>query len=556
MKRRSLKPVITSALGLFVLAVGWIFFGPTQVGGTTSYAVVVGNSMEPALHRGDLAIIRTGKAYRPGDVVLYDNRELGAMVLHRIVRVQGGRFVMKGDNNGFLDSEQPTEAQIGGELWASVPSVGRLTTWLHEPLRAALLVGLATLLALGGGAGIGATRRRRRSGETDERSPRQLGPGSPPLDPQPFLLVFGGILLATAALALLAFTQPTVRTEAVEEAYVHQGHFAYSADVKPDAAYPDGRVTTGDPVFLRLVPRIHFTFDYDLDSNAPIVGRGRISLAARLSDGRGWERIIPISPEHAFTGTKASAAGVLDLRKLQRTIDDLRDLTGSSQTAYSLSLLPRIDVVGRSGPDKVDSTFAPELAFDLGDQRLLPNVQGAGVSPFAPRLAGSGTRIAANKVELGALRIPVRTARWLSLIGGITSLLLGLLAVGVLAQRHSGDEPSRIAARYGHLLLPVASRPQEWTRVTDLADFEGLARLAEHHDRMILHAVDGGEHTYVVEESGGAYRYRTGHRLGLSPISASLPPHHVESTLIPGGGKRNFRRGRLRRAERKEAAER
>ena len=107
-------------------------------------------------------------------------------------------------------------------------------------------------------------------------------------------------------------------------------------------------VTTGEPVFLRLVPRLRLVFDYDLDSSAPIVARGRISLAVRLSDGGGWERIVPISPERAFTGPKASASGVLDLAEHQRTIADLRELTGSSQTAYSRSLLPRVDVVGRA----------------------------------------------------------------------------------------------------------------------------------------------------------------------------------------------------------------
>ncbi len=531
MKRRSLKRVIPSVLGLLVLAVGWLFFGPTQVGGTTSYAVIVGNSMEPELHRGDLAIIRAGRTYRPGDVVLYDNQELGALVLHRIVRVEGGRFVLKGDNNDFLDSAQPTEAQITGELWANVPSVGRLTTWLHEPLHAALLVALATLIALGGGAGVGLTRRRLRAGQPDVRPAPQIRAARPPIDPQPLLLVLGGVLLVSAVFALLAFMQPTLRTEAVAEAYVHEGRFAYTADVKPDAAYPDGRVTTGEPVFLRLVSRLRVAFDYDLRSTAPTAARGRISLAARLSDGRGWERIISISPERAFTGSKASAAGVLDLVGVQKTIDDLRDLTGSSQTAYSLSLLPRVDVAGRAGSEQVNSTFAPELAFDLGDQRLLPNVPnvpaGAGVSPYAPRLAGPGTRVGANKLELGALSIPVEPARWLSLIGLTASLLLGALIYGVHAQRQRGDEPTRIASRFGHLLLPVASPPQAWARVTDLADFESLARLAEHHDRMILHAADAGEHTYVVEESGAAYRYRTGRRIGLSTVFVSLPPREV-----------------------------
>ena len=47
-------------------------------------------------------------------------------MLHRIVRVDGGRFVLKGDNNGFLDEERPTEEQILGTLSVRTPhGVGR-----------------------------------------------------------------------------------------------------------------------------------------------------------------------------------------------------------------------------------------------------------------------------------------------------------------------------------------------------------------------------------------------------------------------------------------------
>ena len=137
-----------------------MFLAPAQVGGGTSYAIIVGSSMEPKLHRGDLAVVRRQSAYRAGDVVLYDSRELGTKVLHRIVRADDGHFVLKGDNNDFLDAEHPTQEQILGRLWVSAPAVGRVTEWLREPLHSALLVGLVTLIALGGGLGTGAAVRR------------------------------------------------------------------------------------------------------------------------------------------------------------------------------------------------------------------------------------------------------------------------------------------------------------------------------------------------------------------------------------------------------------
>ena len=66
------------------------------------------------------------------------------------------------------------------------------------------------------------------------------------------------------------------------------------------AAYPDGHVSTGEPVFQRLVPRLRVTFTYGLESELPVTADGRIALDARISDGRGWERMLPLAPERPF----------------------------------------------------------------------------------------------------------------------------------------------------------------------------------------------------------------------------------------------------------------
>lgn len=558
MKRRSLTRLLAGVLGLAFLAAGWLFLGPTQVGGTTSYAVIFGSSMEPSLRRGDLAVIRSQSTYRPGDVVLYDSPQLSSKVLHRIVRVEGDRFVLKGDNNDFLDSEQPTEEQIVGRLWLSVPAVGHVSEWLREPAHSALLVGLATLLALGGGVGVGAARRRRRGSAAREEAPRETRPsGAGGGDPQPLLVGIGVALAAFGLLALLAFTRPTTAVETIPDAYAHQGRFAYEGVVRPNAVYPDGRVSTGEPLFLRLVPRLRVSFDYQLESRLPAEAAGNVSLAARVSDGRGWERTLPLAPARPFAGRSVSTSGTLDLRRVQALIDRLRDLTGSAQSVYTVVVVPRVTVKGSVGGEPLDAVFAPALAFEFGDLRLQPKLDGSGegVGPFARREPGTGTRATANRVELGALSLPVTTARRLSLIGLVASALLGLLGLALLLQRFRGEEQARIAARYGHLLLPVVSRPQEWARVTELADIESLVRLAHHHDRMILRVVDGDEHAYVVEEGGSVYRYRTlprpaGPLPPVVPPRPPAPPRTAEDTAegaLVGGGKRRGPRRRFGR---------
>ena len=88
---------------------------------------------------------------------------------------------------------------------------------------------------------------------------------------------------------------------------------------------------------------------------------------------------------------------MLDLERLQRITDEVRNLTGSAQTAYTVAVLPRVDVDGRVGGEAVDATFAPALSFDVGDLRLQPSFEGGeGVGPFAPREPGTGTRAVAG----------------------------------------------------------------------------------------------------------------------------------------------------------------
>ena len=129
--------------------------------------------MLPHFHADDLVIVRKARSYREGDVVLYENRELHRPVLHRIVAVRGSRFVIKGDNNDFLDRPHALPGDVRGRLWLHVPGGGRWLRWLRVPLHASILAALVALLLVGGG-GTGVVRRRER---TPRPSPRALPPG-------------------------------------------------------------------------------------------------------------------------------------------------------------------------------------------------------------------------------------------------------------------------------------------------------------------------------------------------------------------------------------------
>ena len=152
-----------TALVATEIAVGfWIFFAPTKVGGSSTYAVTAGVSMQPLLYKNDLAIVRTESAYHVGDVVLYNSAVLGKPVLHRIILIQNGQYYFKGDNNNFVDPGYATRAELVGKLWVHVPDLGAAVDWFGQPFHAALLAGVASMFVVLAGGKPRRRRRRRR----------------------------------------------------------------------------------------------------------------------------------------------------------------------------------------------------------------------------------------------------------------------------------------------------------------------------------------------------------------------------------------------------------
>ena len=149
------KIVYTAPTAVFavVLVLGaWLLLAPAQLGGATRYAVVEGASMEPGLSKGDLVLVRAGTTPAVGDVVLYRDPTLGVRVLHRVIRVDGDRLVLKGDANDFVDDARPRSTDVVGSYWFAVPRAGAALSWMQAPPHAALLAFLLTLVAFSGGA--------------------------------------------------------------------------------------------------------------------------------------------------------------------------------------------------------------------------------------------------------------------------------------------------------------------------------------------------------------------------------------------------------------------
>lgn len=131
-----------------VLAVAAFMLWPERWGGTMTYVITSGTSMQPAFEQGDLAILRTSSDYSVGDVAAYDSAELKRIVMHRITTEADAGYTFQGDNNDFLDPETVTDEQMLGKLALRVPGVQKWLSWAFRPLNLALAAG-ALLLLLG-----------------------------------------------------------------------------------------------------------------------------------------------------------------------------------------------------------------------------------------------------------------------------------------------------------------------------------------------------------------------------------------------------------------------
>ena len=79
-----------------------ITFAPTQIGDISSYIVVIGKSMQPKFHIGDLVIAHKEPHYQVGDAIVYRIMDLQGFVFHRIVAEQMEHYTLKGDNNSWV----------------------------------------------------------------------------------------------------------------------------------------------------------------------------------------------------------------------------------------------------------------------------------------------------------------------------------------------------------------------------------------------------------------------------------------------------------------------
>lgn len=491
---------------LAAAVLGWLLLAaPTTLGGPTTYVRVHGISMEPRFHTGDLAILREADQYRPGDVVAYRSQLLDTTVMHRIVAIRDGQYTFKGDNNSWLDPEQPTRADLIGRLVVRVPDGG---TWLAR-LGSPPFLAAAALLLLSTGGTAARTRHRRRRRSMARHASRSSRPASLAVLP-PQLRVAAAVTAATAVLgavlAVLAWAGPVQTPVSVQQPTGRSMAFSYTAIVPASAAYDTTTVTSPDPIFRKLTNTITLRYAYT-------GGPGSVSLDAVLSTPTGWHSTIAITPPATFTTDHYRGSAQLNLDTLEARAHAAAAATGIPTS--------EVDVAITATVTTTEGGFSPALHLTLTPLQLTLAGDAKGLTQADPTTVTRTTWTPRTLPVLGH-HIDVTTAR------GIAAALLvaAVFAAAVLLvlARHLRPltEAAAIRARYGSLLVPVhpmSTPPGQ--QLVDVTDFATLTRLAERTGLLILHWTRSDVATFIIHDEATTYRYRAG-GTGAAPDHSGL----------------------------------
>lgn len=461
--------------------------------GPFSVVTTNGISMQPRISAGDLIVVGPASSYGVGDSVAYRSAQLRTVVLHRIVAVEGDRFVFQGDNNSWLDPEKPTLDDLVGKELLHIPQGG---IWMKRLSSPPALAAYAFLL-LAGGSAVATTKRQRRK-ERRTVSPRHRSTSAASLSSmppalQPVAATAAALGLVGVALAGIGFTRPTTTASASLASVDSTLDFSYRATVPASAAYDGTTVTAPQPVFRALTDTVDVSYDY--------AGRaGKIAVDAELSTASGWRSKLQLSPQQPL---KAEQQGTvtLDLSALEDRAEAAAAVTGIPASSLTVTVIPRIWMDG-------GGQFAPELPLTLDSLTLTPSSPEALTASTSSTEAGTGTAPA----QLSALgrSVDVTTARTASLVALLLAGLMGLALAAVARLTGPVNEADRIRVRHKNLLLPVLpivlapGRP-----VVDVPDMDALATLAERYGLLVLHWERGGVTTYVVQDEGTTYRFRS-----------------------------------------------
>ena len=537
----------TSAVVALVLATVWIFW-PSALGGATTYVTTHGISMEPDFRTGDLAVLTPADGYSVGDVVAYRSESLDTIVMHRIVAVDADGFVTQGDNNDWLDEDRPTEEEILGKLFFSLPQGGAALEALRSPALFLPLV-LIVVGVLGAGARKPPLRSslralRRRAGRLSFPAPADglaagLGARTSSMPARArarqIALGAGAAALVAAVACAVLLAVPTTSTETRTVEVTQDARFSYTGGAAVGTTYPTGVVTTGDTVWNRLVDDLTVSLDTAVTGPGLTGTAGSLRLDVVVSAPDGWSAVLTSGAPAVLADGRATAAVAVDAEGAAELLGRHYEEIGATGGAASLAVTPVGETTG-TVQGQAFSTVAPAaLEFVLDEVSLRPTSTDATVLAPTTQASVEVEEVAPRGIAVLALTLSIGDARVLA--GALLLLSLGTFVVAAWVSNLGRDGVAdSFLVRHADRILPVTSFSPGGT-VIDVSDAEALHRVAERFDTVVLHHAGDGEDIFAVRDVDATYRFvvpvGTGGRRGRPPVPAPRAPDAAASQPVP-----------------------
>lgn len=510
---RFFKPrIIQSVLGLLFVLVAWVIFLPTQFGGNLTYIVITGSSMEPLFHEGDFVIADVQAEYKVGDIVIYFHPDVGR-VIHRIIDRDGDHFILKGDNNGWIDGYYPSREEIIGKYRYSIPKIGKYFLKLRQPWLFSLFSGLSVFIIGVSMVNPPQTTKKGKTGHSD------------------FLHFFGVKLsqwkegywfpvyiigLGCLILGIFAFTRPLQKTVTDEITYTQKGQFAYSATAADDI-YDQNTVQSGDPVFTALTCEVHLSFDYQVSAAGDTTGSGTYQLSTLIKSTNGWKRTISQVPQTQFEGSSFQVDQSIDLCEIQKFVSFVRETTGVDGQQFLLEVTPEVQYSGLVSGNPFQTKFNPVLSFRLDEQQVyLNNLSGfEEENPLSPVQEGiiPVEKTSPMTMNILGLNLPVSAARVISVIGILISVI-GLI-IPAISFKHVQKRDGRLSDRleFGQMLVEVDQSPVGINdRMIEVSSLEDLLLLAEKNASVVMACRNPETTDYFVQVERRFFHFTKDHQ--------------------------------------------
>lgn len=303
--------------------------------------------------------------------------------------------------------------------------------------------------------------------------------------------------------------KPSTRSSnIVDLQYPQRADYSYTALVKPSLIY-DNRteISTGEPLYLKLVERLNITFNYNLTQTPSPVEMTGTTLTYRATatlEGGDWTKTYNLKPRRA-TPTAFTDTYTIEIKEIEDIVDTIGEETGTPSHTYSYEIRPQIHLEASAGGEPIVQDFTPTLTIKFGGGTIefegLTNTK-----------AGSVTH---RETE---------TATW-SLLGATTTLedmraitilsaisLAGLLAISIrstLLERASRPFLDRLKGDVRDKIIEASEPPERIEKATiKVSSIDDLAKISEetfkpiiHHDN-IFYVLDGDQrYEFTLEET-------------------------------------------------------